>query len=135
MAVRNVSVLILYGADKNILLQHRSKDAERLPDYWGFFGGGIEAGESPEQALKRELVEELLYNVQHPHLLTVQDFKHGEDINKKYVFVEQYKNQPLELNEGQAMKWFPTSETEKLKMVDYDRLIIKKIESFLYSLP
>lgn len=31
------------------------------PGVWGFFGGHIELGESPETALKRELVEEINY--------------------------------------------------------------------------
>ena len=59
MAVRNVSVLALYNDQKEILLQHRSKDALRLPDYWAFFGGGIEGEETPEQAIAREILEEL----------------------------------------------------------------------------
>src|ERR1700730_3711094 len=44
MAGRNVSVLILYDNDSKILLQHRTTDAPTFPDYWAFFGGGIEEG-------------------------------------------------------------------------------------------
>ena len=66
MAIRNVSVLGLYNDKKEILLQHRSKDAKRLPDHWAFFGGGLEQGETPEQAMARESIEELEYRVMKP---------------------------------------------------------------------
>src|SRR6266849_7078471 len=77
MAARNVSVLILYNNDSKILLQHRTKDAPTFPDYWAFFGGGIEEGESAEQAVKREGLEELGYAVTAATLLTVQRFVHN----------------------------------------------------------
>lgn len=33
------------------------------PGHWGFFGGHLEPGESPEQALQRELQEEIGYQI------------------------------------------------------------------------
>ncbi len=42
--------------DSNILLIHRIRDGR---EYWAVPGGGIEEGESIEQALHRELAEEL----------------------------------------------------------------------------
>ena len=59
MISRKVSTLMLYDKDSKVLLQHRSKNAKRLPNYWGAFGGGIEEGETPEEALRRELLEEI----------------------------------------------------------------------------
>ena len=85
MAVRDVSLLILYTTTGQILLQHRTPDAFSLPNHWAFFGGGIEAGESTMEALKREALEELSFHVQIPYFLMAQTVRDGEDLNTKYV--------------------------------------------------
>ena len=117
-----------------MLLQHRTSDACRLPNYWAFFGGGIEQGESPERALEREILEELSYQVQSPYYLMAQTFREEEDENTKYVFVEKYRDQPLQLGEGQAMGWFDPDETHGLKMIDHDRVVIDHIRNYLNQL-
>ena len=83
MAVRDVSVFILYNSTGHILLQHRTDDAFRLPGYWAFFGGGIEQGENPTEALKREIQEELSYLVQNPKILLAQKVIDEENDNTK----------------------------------------------------
>ncbi len=134
MAVRNVSLFILYTASGQILLQHRSHDAFRLPNYWAFFGGGIEEGESPTDALEREVLEELSYHVRNPYFLMEQTVRDEEDMNTKYVFVEQYQDQPLQLGEGQAMGWFSPDETHALKMIGHDRAIVERMREYLNQL-
>src|SRR3989344_6220547 len=47
------------GNEVLVFLQKRSKDAKRLPDYFGFWGGGLDGSETPEEGLKREITEEL----------------------------------------------------------------------------
>ena len=131
MAIRNVSVLILYNSTGHILLQHRTNDAFRLPNFWAFFGGGIEQGESPKEALEREIREELSYQVQSPYFLLEQKIRDEEDENTKYVFVEQYQDQPLQLGEGQAMGWFSPDETHELKMIEHDRAVVKQMRDYL----
>lgn len=126
---RNVSILILIDEENKILFQHRAKDAVRLPNFWAFFGGGIEKGETPEQALQRESLEELEYSPVNPKLVMVQVFYSNDVMNKKYVFLEKYDpNQSLIQHEGQAMEWFHLSETEKLKIVDHDRDVLQFIK-------
>ena len=131
MAIRNISVLILYNSTGHILLQHRSHDASRLPNFWAFFGGGIEKGESPTEALERELLEELSYQIESPHLLLAQQIRDEEDENTKYVFVEQYRDQPLQLGEGQAMGWFTPDETHELEMIEHDRAVVRQVRDYL----
>lgn len=136
MAVRDVSVLILYTLTGHILLQHRTDDALRLPGYWAFFGGGIEQGENPTEALKREIREELSYLVQNPEFFLAQKVR-DEEIdydNRKYVFVEEYQGQSLQLGEGQAMGWFLPDETHALKMADHDRFVVQQVRDYLNRL-
>ena len=134
MALRDVSLHILYTSAGHILLQHRTDDAFRLPGYSAFFGGGIEQGENPTEALTREIREELSYLVQNPKLLLAQKVRDEENDNTKYVFVEQYRDQSLILGEGQAMGWFSPDETHGLKMVDHDRFVVEQVRDYLNRL-
>jgi len=126
---RNVAIIILYDKDKKILLQHKADDAERLPGYWAFFGGGIEEGETPEQAVRRETLEELNYELKKLKLIMTQEFIYKNDKNTKYVFMEEYdENKKLALNEGQGMKWYDLTELNGLKIVAHDLEVLKYIK-------
>lgn len=52
--------------DNNIVLMHRFKDGR---EYWVFPGGGVEEGETTEEAMKREIQEELSLAVEESKLL------------------------------------------------------------------
>jgi len=128
--IRNVAIIILYDDKKRILLQHRKEDAERLPGYWGFFGGGIDEGETPEEAVRRETKEELNYELGNPKLVMVQEFKGKHHDGTKYVFVEKYNpSKKLTLYEGQGMKWVLLNETKPLKIVDHDTEVLEYIKN------
>lgn len=58
MPERNVAVVVFYDQEGNIVVQKRGS-ASKLGEKYGLWGGQIEKGETPEQAIKRELQEEL----------------------------------------------------------------------------
>lgn len=128
--INKVALIILHDSEKKILLQHRTEDAERLPGYWAFFGGSIEPGESPEDAAKREALEELNYELKNPEKILEQEFSLLNSKNDyMYVFIDNFNGNKddLKLNEGQGWGWFKPNETEQLKMIDHDRKIIKLV--------
>jgi 8-oxo-dGTP diphosphatase len=126
---KNLAIIILYDKDKKILLQHRTEDAKNLPGYWAFFGGGIEAGETPEKAVRRETLEELNYTLQNPRLILKQDFLWKNETNEKHIFMEEYDpSKKLTLCEGQNLGWFHLSEIDGLKIIDHDIEVLKYIK-------
>ena len=124
MSARVVSVVILYDTEGRILLQHRTKDAPTFPNYWAFFGGGLEEGETPEQAVRRESLEELAYQLRSPLVLVEKNFVHDGSDYTMHVFTEHYDGSPITLGEGQGFAWYFPSETEPLLMNDHDRWVI-----------
>ncbi len=57
---RHVAAALLVTPDGRYLMQHRDDLPHvLLPGHWSCFGGAIEPGESPEAAMRRELLEEI----------------------------------------------------------------------------
>jgi len=62
---------VMATGDGRYLMQLRdAKPDILLPDHWALFGGSVDAGESAEAALRRELIEELEYPARDVHFLT-----------------------------------------------------------------
>jgi len=59
----SVSLAVLYVEDKFLIQLRDDIPGIVYPGHWGLFGGHIENNETPEEALKRELIEEIGYEV------------------------------------------------------------------------
>ncbi|MFQ5861542.1 MAG: NUDIX domain-containing protein [Candidatus Brocadiales bacterium] len=128
-----VALIILYDPGRRLLLQHRTKDAKILPDYWAFFGGSVRQGETPHEAVRREALEELNYKLKAPQLFIEQDFKIGSTEGYMYVYIEAFDSDKslLNLQEGQGWGWYKASEVDGLRMIDHDRKLVKSITRYL----
>lgn len=64
-------MLLIVTDDGRLLLHHRDdKPGIAHPGCWAGFGGAVEEGESVEEALRREVLEETGLVIEGPHLLT-----------------------------------------------------------------
>jgi 8-oxo-dGTP pyrophosphatase MutT (NUDIX family) len=124
---------ILYDRGHRLLLQHRTRDADRLPDFWAFFGGQIENDETPCQAVLREALEELNYRLVSPRPVFEQEFRLDQMVGHMTVFLDTFNGDPsdLELKEGQGLGWFTAPETEMLKMIEHDRRVIRIVDELI----
>lgn len=129
---KRAAKFLLYDDQHRFLLQHRTEDAVWLPGHWGFFGGEIDPGEGPEEAVKREALEETGYPLRNPLLVLENNFVLPTHSGCLYVFIESYDNlTPIILGEGQGFGWFSVEGTKKLKMVERDWGIIDYVEQYL----
>ena len=131
MLGNKLAALILYDDEGRLLLQHRTDDAPTFPSHWSFFGGGVEPGETPEEAVRREAMEELAYDPQDARLWITQSFTDQGRSYTQYVFIERYDGSELILGEGQAMGWFRVYETKDLLMSRHARETLEALTRFL----
>ena len=99
-----VAVGILIRADGALLLSTRP-EGKAYAGYWEFPGGKIEAGETVEQALRRELVEELGVTIAAAEVwkVTEHDYPHAL-VRLHWCKVTQWTGE-FEMREGQQMAW------------------------------
>ena len=101
-----VAVGILLRADGALLLTTRPP-GKAYAGYWEFPGGKLEAGESVEQALRRELIEELGITIGPAQVwkVTEHDYPHAL-VRLHWCKVYEWTGE-LQMREGQNMAWQP----------------------------
>ena len=100
----DVAVGVLIDGDGRFLLTSRP-DGKVYAGYWEFPGGKLEAGESVETALKRELHEELGIAVEaaRPWRVEIVDYPHAR-VRLHFCKVSTWSGD-FEMREGQRMAW------------------------------
>jgi len=120
---RRVALIVLYDGER-VLLQHRSDDASRKPGFWAFFGGGIEQGETPEQAVRREMMEELQVVLDDIESFERYEFAEEGGVYEKHVFLAPLTYPVAQLRaqqqEGQGLGMFSADEVKNLKISKND---------------
>jgi 8-oxo-dGTP diphosphatase len=96
---------------------------------WEFPGGKIEANESPEQALVRELREEIGIEVAENTLTPATFASHSYEnfhLLMPLFLVQEWKNDPSPL-EGQLLQWFKLSHIDTTTMPPPDGPLVDRI--------
>jgi 8-oxo-dGTP diphosphatase len=100
----DVAVGVLIDADGRFLLTSRP-EGKVYAGYWEFPGGKLEAGESVESALRRELHEEIGITIgqAEPWNVTLMDYAHAR-VRLHFCKVRDWQG-GFEMKEGQKMAW------------------------------
>ncbi len=114
--IKKFITIIFYNKINQILLQDRTSISKWGED-WAIFGGHVESGETFEQALLREIKEELNYNLKKDEF---KEVKFIRDINKDtiwegYIYAAKLPNNHenlFEVLEGDGMKLFSPKEAK-----------------------
>jgi 8-oxo-dGTP diphosphatase len=127
------AVAIIVNSDNKILLLKRSNDPKQwMPSKWALVGGAIDKGETPEEAVKREIKEETGLEI-NKFINTFTIKRHKDSIET--MFACRYDGDPtdIKLNEENTnYGWYDIEEINYLEIVphlmEYITLAFKKYE-------
>jgi 8-oxo-dGTP diphosphatase len=93
--------------DGRVLLGRRAPDRAWLPDAWDLFGGHLEPGESAEQAMQRELAEELGVRALRWRALDVLESAASGGWRLRVFAVDHFEGEPrnLQATEHAVIEW------------------------------
>lgn len=120
---------IILNSNKQLLLAQRPP-GKHLAGLWEFPGGKIEGGESPTEALHRELGEELMLKVEVLHDLGAYPYDYDQGPIQLRIFVVQALNEPKTSVDVQVFRWIKAKQIDPEILAPADRQPLKDFLKF-----
>lgn len=123
--VRDVTAAILLHKGKYLIA--RRKPGGSQGEKWEFPGGKVEPGETPAQALARELQEEFEIEVKVGSLLCSQLFRNGKNKYRLLAFDVQYLCGDFILHEHTEYSWVTPAQFPDFDLSESDQAVIDQL--------
>ena len=119
-------VAAIIKEDDRIFITRRAYG--EFANMWEFPGGKIEAGESREEALTREIKEELELDISISSFLTTVDYDYPNFHLTMHCFICEIIGGKLNLNAHNDAKWITFDELDNQKWVPADILVVDALK-------
>ena len=97
-------------------------------DWWEFPGGKMEAGETPEEALVREIREELSAEISVDEFLCTLEYDYPQFHLTMHCYLCSLVTEALHLNEHEAAKWLTKDELDSVDWLPADVKVVETIK-------
>ncbi|MDD7101547.1 MAG: (deoxy)nucleoside triphosphate pyrophosphohydrolase [Bacteroidaceae bacterium] len=120
-----VVAAIIYDSEGRIFATQRGYGDYK--DWWEFPGGKMEAGETPEEALRREIWEELETRIVVEKFVETVEWDYPQFHLSMHCYLCHVESGHLELKEHEAAKWLNKDELESVNWLPADLKVIEKV--------
>ena len=100
-------------------------------DGWEFPGGKMEPGESPEEALRREIWEELETRIVVEQLVQTVEWDYPKFHLKMHCFWCSIESGSLILKEHEAARWLSKEQLDSVDWLPADKEVVRRLEDWL----
>lgn len=100
--------------------------------WWEFPGGKIEPGECPQEALVREIREELDADIEVGELLETVEWDYPDFHLKMHCFICSLVSESVHLNEHEAAAWLTRETLRSVKWLPADEGLVGRIRCIIY---
>ena len=121
-----VAAVIVDGEDRILATQRGYGD---MKDGWEFPGGKMEPGETPEQALHREIAEELAVDIEVGDLLGTVEWDYPKfHLTMHCYWCRVMDGKQLSLLEHEASRWLTRNQLWSVEWLPADCEVVRLIE-------
>lgn len=129
MKTINVVAAIIRDANGRILSTQRGYG--EWQGWWEYPGGKMEGGETPEEALKREIREELSTEISVDEFFCTVDYDYPAFHLTMHCYLCSMLTGALRLNEHKAARWLKRDELSGVKWLPADVEVVEMLKSCL----
>lgn len=134
MKTNLVSCCILKNKNKFLVSQRTL--SKIFANFWEFPGGKLENNESFQNAIIRELKEELGIRVNKKNLINLDVITHAykkNEITILSIFFLKKWSGTVKAREGQKIEWLNIAQIKKLNFLEGSKVILSKLSSGFYN--